>query len=105
MKSRQVSHLLLGPSPDHLSWVFPPIALPETELSGDILVPVFEDKNRGFVYLDRAVFALLGGTVVDVGLLASRNAAIDLRDESPVEKLEQNHPSPGVHDLLNSRAI
>lgn len=101
----QVPHLLLGPCPDHLSRVLAAIALPEAELAGDVLVPVLKNENGGFVDLDGTVFALLGGAVIHVGLLAGGDAAVDLGDETAVEQLEENHSGPRVHDLLNGGPI
>jgi hypothetical protein len=43
--------------------------------------------------------------VVDVGLLPRGDAAVDLGYESAIEQLEQDHPGPRVHDLLDGGAI
>ena len=70
MQSGQVSHLFLCPGPNHFSRILTAVALPEPELSGDVLVSVLENEDRRFVDLDGAIATLLGRAVVDVGLLA-----------------------------------
>lgn len=51
------------------------------ELSRNVFVPVLEDEDRGLVDLDSQVFGdsvLVSRCVVNVGLLARRDAAVDL---------------------------
>ena len=43
VQPRQVAHLLLRPRANHLARVLLPVALPEPELAGDVLVP---EKNQ-----------------------------------------------------------
>jgi len=55
------------------------VAVPEAELTGHILVAVLEDQNGCLVNLDcKLLVPVLGNSMVDVRLLASGDAAVDL---------------------------
>ena len=67
--------------------------------------PVFEHQDGRLVDLDGAVLALAHGAVVDVGLLARRDAAVELPHGAPVQQLEDDHARARVHHLLHRRPV
>ena len=104
----QVSHLLLCPGLNHLTGILLAVSLSEPELSTHISVSVFEDQNARLENFYRhAVTSLLrlSEAVVNIGLLPCGDTAVNLRYESFVEELEENHPGPGVHHLLHRGAV
>ena len=58
--------------------------MPETKLSGHILVTILEYQDGGLVDLDGTVH-LRAGSKVYVGLFASADAAVYLSDETTAE--------------------
>ena len=104
VEARQVPHLLLGPESDHLPGVVAGVAVPESEFSGHVLVPVLEDQDGRLVDLQRAV-ALRAGCIIHVSLLPCADAAVDLRDEPSAQHLEEDHPGAGVEDLFGGGPV
>ena len=51
-------------------------------------------------YLDGPIFSSIGGSMVNIGLLARTDSTIDLRNDLPTQQFEKDHPSAGVHDLF-----
>jgi len=102
----KISKFLFGPFSDHLPGVGGTVPPPEPELTTDIPVPVLEHENRSLINLDSVLFLghIING-VVDVGLLACGQAAVDLVDGLVVEVFKQDLSCPLVEDLLDCCAL
>jgi hypothetical protein len=79
--------------------------VPKAIFSCDVPVAILEDQNRRFVDLDRSMLILIGSRVVHVRLFASGNAAIDLTDETLLQKLEQNETRARIEHLFDGGPI
>ena len=100
-----VAHLLFRPHADHLPRVGLAIAVAEAELAGDVAIAIAEDENRRFVDLDGEFGAGRPKCVVHVGLLASRDAAVDALERAGVDKLEEQQARAWVEDLVDCGAF
>ena len=115
IKTAQVTHLLLSPDLDHSSVARLVVTAAETVLSGNITISVLEDQNGGLVNLDGTVewrwVWVLGGwcsngqSSVNVGLLSGRQTTVDLRDDTSIDHLQQDHTSAWIQDLLRCGTI
>mmetsp|Transcript_16397 Transcript_16397/g.26336 ORF Transcript_16397/g.26336 Transcript_16397/m.26336 type:complete len:454 (-) Transcript_16397:377-1738(-) len=76
-QSSEVPALLLSPSAHHFAGIGLAIALPEAELTVDVLVSVLEVQNGGLVHFDGVVLIVGALGMVHVGLLPRAHAAID----------------------------
>lgn len=104
----QVSQLLLSPHLHHLPGVGRAVAAPEPELALHVALPVLEHQDRSLVDLDRVLllaFLTVLDRVVDIGLLAGGEAAIDLAKGVVVDELLEDEDCLGVQHLLDGSPL
>ncbi len=77
------------------------MAVSEAELSCDVPLPVLEDQNAGLVHLDGVLFPLRPHSVIHIGLLTSRETAVDLDQETAVDHFVQNDSGARVETLFH----
>lgn len=56
----------------------------------DTPISILEDKDRCFVDLYSQIFAILSHSVIDIGFLAGRDAAVKLGEGSTIQHLEKH---------------
>lgn len=105
LEALEVPHLLFGPDLHHLARIMLGIPVSEPELPGNVAITVLEDQNGGFVDLDGTIFPTICFGVVNIGLFASANAAVDLVDVILGNHFEEDHSGPGVQHLLHRRSV